>query len=157
MTFATRKPTRIPGYDYSANNYYFVTICTHEKAVLFTARGIQSPEGDIVERFLMEIPRHFSGVFLDKWVIMPNHIHAILIFENGTVDLPTVIGLYKSQVSREIHKTKPNIRVWQRSFHDHIIRDQKGYERIWNYIDENPLKWEEDCFYRKVKPPVGEA
>lgn len=149
MTFPARKPTRIPKYDYSTNNDYFVTICTHEKACLFSSNGVKNEFGNIAERFLKEIPGHFPGVSLDKWVIMPNHVHAILIFENGSADLPTVIGLYKSRVSKEIHKIQPDKRVWQRSFHDHIIRSRKSYEKIWNYIDGNPSKWADDCFYQK--------
>ena len=149
MTLPVRKSTRIPGYDYSTNNYYFVTICTHEKVCLFTTGGKTSHLGTIAERCLTEIPHHFPGVRVDKWVVMPNHIHAVLVFENANVNLTTVIGLYKSQVTKEIHRMKPNLTVWQRSFHDHVIRSQKTYEKIWNYIDGNPSKWEEDCFFPK--------
>ena len=80
---------------------------------------------------------------------MPNHVHAIVAIEgeNQRHRLDTIIGLYKSGVTREIRKEIPNIQIWQRSFHDHVIRNQQQYEKIWTYIDNNPLKWELDCFY----------
>ena len=72
----------------------------------------------------------------------------ILILEQGAViNAEQVIGQYKSGVSREIRKIDPEFVLWQRSFHDHIIRNQKQYEKIWMYIENNPLRWEKDCFY----------
>ena len=87
---------------------------------------------------------------------MPNHIHGIFIVtaekaEKGLEDLTIAIGQYKMSVTKEIRKVKPHMQVWQRSFHDHVIRSQKGYENIWTYIENNPLKWEEDCFYCSEK------
>lgn len=81
---------------------------------------------------------------------MPNHIHAIIIIGcNGTETersrpfptLSTIIGLYKSGVSKKIHKASPNLKIWQKSFYDKIIRNQKGYEEVCRYIIENPLKY----------------
>ena len=62
-------------------------------------------------------------------------------------DLNVVIGQYKMTVTKCIREIKPDCKVWQRSFHDHVIRNQSRYEKIWNYIEDNPRKWEEDCFY----------
>jgi dipeptidase len=85
----------------------------------------------------------------DEYVVMPNHIHAILdVQEQGLkTDLPVVIGQYKMAVTKRIRSEKPGFQVWQRSFHDHVIRNRKSYEKIWTYIENNPAKWEEDCFY----------
>ena len=85
---------------------------------------------------------------------MPNHIQAIFVVrdakaEKGLGDLSIIVGQYKSSVTKEIRQLEPNKEVWQRSFHDHIIRSQKSYEKIWKYIESNPIKWEEDCFYCK--------
>jgi len=74
----------------------------------------------------------------------------ILVLDSLNRNNPNVsqiIAQYKSGVSREIRKMDSSVEVWQRSFHDHIIRNQKSYEKIWQYIETNPLKWEEDCFY----------
>ena len=81
---------------------------------------------------------------------MPNHIHMILVIEKGQViSLTQIIGQYKSGVTRDVRKTMPKLTLWQRSFPDHVIRNQKAYETIWTYIENNPDKWEEDCFWPK--------
>ena len=79
---------------------------------------------------------------------MPNHIHAIIAIEkeNG-VSLTRVVGQYKMTVTKRIHQNEKNVKVWQRSFHDHIIRNQDDYQRIWLYIHGNPQNWKKDCFY----------
>ena len=149
MRYPFRKSTRIPDFDYSSANYYFITICTQYKRCLFGTIKEQNQYGKIASDMLMNIEQHFSGIHVDKYVIMPNHVHLILVIKNSQIptNLNTVIGLYKSGVSREIHKIKPGLEVWQRSFHDHVIRNQRDYEMIWSYIDTNPLRWEMDRFY----------
>ena len=94
-----------------------------------------------------QIANHYPGVIVEKYVVMPNHIHAVIFLTDEKSKLENVIGSYKSFVSREIHKVKPGMKVWQNSFHDHIIRNEKSYQNIWQYIDSNPKKWNEDCFY----------
>lgn len=157
MEHFNRKSARIPGYDYATENYYFITICTYEKKCIFGQAGNLNGRGKIAEELLRQIPEHFPGVKIDKAVVMPNHIHAVIILGcgNGEGDLPSlnaVIGQYKAAVTREIHKAKPGLRVWQRSYHDHIIRNQASYEKIWQYIETNPQRWNEDCFYVKQHP-----
>ena len=145
--FRSRKHPRLKGYDYATPNYYFVTICTKEKACIFGSARALSACGKIAEQGIREIENHFSGVKVDKYVVMPNHIHLILILQGETVSLPTVIGQYKSYVTRLVRIQEPGREVWQTSYHDHVIRDQKGYERIWLYIESNPANWVKDCFY----------
>ena len=144
-----RKSPRIPGYDYSRENYYFVTICCYEKKCIFGQAEILSRAGQIAHDMLCNLSTHYTEISVDKFIIMPNHVHAIVAIEgeNQRHRLDTIIGLYKSGVTREIRKEIPNIQIWQRSFHDHVIRNQQQYEKIWTYIDNNPLKWELDCFY----------
>jgi len=103
----------------------------------------------IVKKHIQNIPGYYQNVFIDKYVVMPNHIHLILILENGekNPDVPLIIGQFKRGVTKEIRSIFVEMEVWQRSFHDHVIRNQAGYEKIWTYIENNPLKWEEDCFY----------
>ena len=147
-TFFSRKSPRMPHYDYSTGNYYFVTICTHEKQCIFGMPQKKNGLGLFVQQHIQRIQTHYSSAYVDKYVVMPNHVHMILVIKNsGEVDLAQIIGQFKSGVTREVRKAQPNIRLWQRSFHDHVIRNQKQYEKIWSYIENNPLKWQEDCFY----------
>ena len=147
MPFYSRKPTRIPNFDYSQNYWYFVTVCTHNKACIFGRAGENNQIGETVENHINRIPNHFTGVWVDKFVVMPNHFHAIICLGEGSPSLPQVVGLLKSGVTREIRKKFGPMNIWQRSFHDRIIRNQTEYEKIWSYIDTNPIRWDEDCFY----------
>ena len=139
--FPVRKSPRLKHYNYASYNYYFITICTRDKQCLFGSPAKLSPIGKIAANCLQEITDHFPGVMIDKWVVMPNHIHAIVVLPGDTAALSTIIGQYKAAVTKEIRSLRPNIHVWQPSFHDHIIRNQTDYERIWLYIEGNPARW----------------
>ena len=151
MKYPSRKSTRLPCYDYSQNNYYFITICTQDKRCLFGTVKEHGIYGKIAAESLNEIEQHYSYVRIDKYVVMPNHVHLILVIENDisgrNTDMNMIIGQYKSGVSRKIHCIEPGIQVWQRSFHDHVIRGEMDYQKIWQYIDTNPMRWDRDCFY----------
>ena len=149
MDLPKRKSSRIPGYDYASANYYFITICTHEKRCIFGKPGMLNWMGKCTEACLLKIEQLHPQIRIDKYVIMPNHIHVIFdVQENdGKQNLAMIIGQYKMAAAKKIRERKPGFEVWQRSFHDHVIRDQRSYEKIWNYIENNPLKWENDCFY----------
>ena len=149
-----RKHIRLREYDYSQNNFYFVTICTGNKKHLFGMGEHLTDYGKCVEKCLNKINAVFSAVQLDKYVIMPNHIHAILVIEQNPAarmyacpTLGTVVGNYKAAVSREIHQIDPNQIVWQSRYYDHVIRNQQDYDAVWRYIDENPAKWESDEYF----------
>jgi len=147
MTFYSRKSARIPNYDYSACNYYFVTICTHNRRCIFGAPDDLNHLGNIAQKHIKQIPEHYHNVKIDNSVVMPNHVHMIVVLEENKHDLNQIIAQYKSGVSREIRQNGSDITVWQRSYHDHVIRDQKSYENIWNYIVGNPMDWNKDCFF----------
>ena len=152
MTYYSRKSTRLTGYDYSNQNYYFVTICTNNKACIFGTIKKLSKLGEIAKEEMIKISSYYTGIYIDNYIIMPNHIHAIVVMEEDDKNtkkpsLDNVIGSYKAGVTRRIRKIKPEIDVWQRSFHDHIIRNEKDYLKIWEYIQHNDQKWEADCFY----------
>lgn len=162
MELPRRKPNRLPNYDYSQAGYYFITLCTKDKQPLFWqpsvgADIIRPPQGvplssigRVVDEAIRAIPAHYPNVALDKFVVMPNHIHLILslaepdgrIISAPTKPLSTVIGSMKRAAAR-----RAGIPLWQKSFHDHGIRGEADYRRIWNYIDANPRKWREDCYY----------
>ena len=147
-TYPVRKSPRIPQYDYSTVNSYFVTICTHERRCIFYTKGTLNRLGLVAQDCLLEIPKRYVGYRIDKFVVMPNHIHAIITIDTAVdKNLSYVIGQYKSVVSKGVHQFYPELEVWQRSFHDHVIRNQKRYDLIWNYIENNPMQWKEDCFY----------
>ena len=148
MDFPMRKSPRIVGYDYSQANYYFITICTYSKKCIFGEPEKLNWLGQIAQEKLIQISKINPSIQINHYVVMPNHIHVILdVSESNRQNLNIVIGQYKMSVTKQIRKKIPGFRVWQRSYHDHIIRNRSGYEKIWTYIENNPLKWEEDCFF----------
>lgn len=154
MKLPERKLTRLPDFDYSEQNYYYVTICTHQKRHIFWDVDKLNAMGRIAEEELLSISDRFDGVKVDKYVIMPNHIHAIIVIGCEITEqsrlfptLSTVIGLYKSGVSKRIHTDRPSMQIWQKSFYDRIIRDEHAYIEVWRYIDENPVKWQFDQYW----------
>ena len=165
MEFPKRKPTRLKEYDYSQNGAYFVTICTRGKKCILSdiivgqglapAETVLTQYGKIAEEQLLTLEKRYKTIEIDKYVIMPNHIHIIIISNNtaGASPCPTisdVICSFKSLTTRICNKSvNCSQKIFQSSFHDHIIRGEKDYQKIWEYIDSNPLKWELDCFYNK--------
>ena len=158
MELPRRKSPRIPGYDYSTNGAYFITVCTHEKRPIFGPVGADSISARMVKRIFLETVQKFDNVKSPIYVVMPNHFHAIIQIERADMEsAPTISEIirdFKRYSTLEyIRLVKTGIlspfegKIWQRSFHDHVIRDEAGYLKIWNYIDGNPSKWEEDCFY----------
>ena len=155
-TAPKRKCCRLPQFDYGSPAYYFLTLCTKDKAFLFgrivgaaympPVQTCLSETGKIAEKNLLAIEPHFPGTRVEKYVIMPSHLHMILsigcqdeVPAGGIYAAPTVSGImnsYKASVSRDV-----GFPVWQRSFYDHIIRNQHDFEEIWQYIDQNPLQW----------------
>ena len=111
-------------------------------------------QGKIVEKYILDINKKYPFVFVNKFVIMPNHIHIILCIENDGRGNPSptianVVGWLEYNATKQINLIDGNTgnQIFQRSFHDHIIRGERDYLKIWDYIDTNPQKWEEDCFY----------
>ena len=145
MNHPERKPNRIPQYDYSLPNSYFVTICTHEKHCIFGSAEQLNGFGQIATELLLQIPKHFPNAAIDKYVIMPNHIHAIITLKdaepNPKDDLSVILGQYKSAVTQKLRRTMPGRTIWQKSYYDRIIRNENEYQAVWRYIDENPIRW----------------
>ena len=145
MDHPERKATRIHGYDYATPNYYFITICTHEKQCLFGTVEQLNGYGQIALDHLLEIPKRYPHVAIDKFVVMPNHIHAIIVIQDvpgaSAKSLSVIIAQYKSAVSKHLAACLPDRKIWQKSFYDNVIRSEKGYQAAWRYIDENPVRW----------------
>lgn len=149
MDVPKRKSPRIPRYDYSTPNYYFITICTANRKCIFGKPNNLNQFGIIAKDCLLKIPVINPDVRIDKYVVMPNHVHAIMVIDRDGLQksIPQIVGQYKMAVTKKIRSIELEKEVWQRSFHDHVIRNQERYELIWTYIENNPLKWEDDCFY----------
>ena len=175
MDLPKRKPARLREYDYSTPGAYFVTVCTHEKkcslsVITVGAGALDGPsiqlteQGKIVEKYILSTEQ-IPGMHVDKYVIMPNHIHLILVVDGNSgpsrapaptnafegdvssktpanAKIPRAIGVMKRLINKEAGEN-----IFQRSYHEHVIRNEADYRRIWDYIDTNPVKWTEDCYY----------
>jgi REP element-mobilizing transposase RayT len=148
-----RKRIRLSEFDHANAGAYFITVCTAGREKIFwSAVGADtirpqnvplSAIGRIVELGIQQIPSHYETIVVDKYCIMPDHVHMIVRIlgdANGRIisapTIPTVIGSMKRWVSRQIGKS-----IWQKSFYDHGIRNQQDYDEIWKYIEYNPLKY----------------
>ena len=159
MELPKRKPTRLKDYDYSTPGAYFITICTKDRKemlskiivgddALIVPQNNLSDIGFICEKYINNINIKSENISVDKYVIMPNHIH-LIIFIYGTMkassptkNVQSIVRSLKKMVTKEIGHS-----IWQRSYHDHIIRGEKDYRKIWEYVDTNVIRWEKDCFY----------
>ena len=163
---ASRKNVRLRDYDYSNVGYYFITICAKNQSPLFgdiiDEKMHLSKYGEIAEIELLNIPTHYDNIKIDKYVIMPNHIHTIIIVgaalaqpeldvsgnlkkagrASATPTIGNIIRGYKSGVSRKI-----GFSIWQRNYHEQIIRNEASYQNIWKYIDGNPATWKNDLYH----------
>ncbi len=150
MDLPKRKPLRLKEYDYSQNGAYSITLCTKNKELKLgkiVGDGLCAvPKTELtdiglaVEKSINYINR-YPDITVDKYVVMPNHIHMIISIhneENGKacIDIPEIMKRFKSYTANLYGDE-----LWQRSYHDHIIRGQQDYDETWQYIDENPLKW----------------
>ena len=156
-----RKTIRLTGYDYSQSGAYFITICTINRAHLLGRIVVaddsvlppaleESEVGQIVRSCWNNIENAYKYIKTDKFCIMPNHIHGIILIEDSggqsRPPLQKIVQGFKSVTTR-ICFEQGYKRLWQRSYHDHIIRNDEDYREIWAYIDTNPAKWVEDKYY----------
>ena len=153
-----RHSIRLKGYDYAQVGACFVTIVTHNRECLFD---------DLVLRRAAEthwhaLPNHFANILLDEWIVMPNHLHGIIViihnvgaccntplqnqFKSPSKTIGAIVRGFKSVATKEISKLNktPGIPVRQRNYYEHIIRNEKELTKIRAYIQNNPLKWSLD-------------
>ena len=146
-----RKRNRIENYDYSQPNVYLLTICTENRANLFgvvearpdTPVTVLSPLGKLAEQAILDIETYYDNASIEAYSILPNHLHLLLRLDATTTqNAPTVSRIVKNMkehVTRVYGKS-----VWQKGFHDHVIRSEQEYQNAWNYVTFNPAKWETD-------------
>jgi len=164
-----RRSIRLPEYDYSRFGYYYVTICTKNRELYFENNKIKQ----IIQQHWLEIPKHFKNIELDEYVVMPNHLHGIIVINVGAIHespankhaiykrairelplqedrrqmlLPKIIGRFKMNSTKYINilLNQPGQPLWQRNYYEHIIRDKQSLNRIRHYIKTNPKNWETD-------------
>lgn len=175
-----RKANRLKGYDYSKDNLYFVTNCVKNNLCCLgeiipvgTGRDLSVHDlslrdlsvrvelnqyGLIVEERINWLMDQYSYVDIHNYVVMPNHFHLIVEIDSQKVkeleikvkSLSSLMGALKTTSSNQIHKAGFEDFAWHRSFHDSIIRSDRAYHNIFNYINENPQKWFDDEFFERV-------
>ena len=156
-----RKPLRLTDYDYSAPGAYFLTLCAKDKKPLFgqvvgggdldAPQMLLSANGLIVQKYLQKMAL-YRQTKIEQYVVMPNHIHIVLSVTQGcgssksptptNAAVPQFVSVLKRLCNREA-----GISLWQRGYHDRIIRNEREGRKIGEYVQNNPQKWQQDCFY----------
>lgn len=167
-----RRSIRLKGFDYRRPGAYFITICLVKLQTIFgTVTNSEmhlNKFGNVAQCCWKQIPAHFANVELDEYIVMPNHVHGIVVIREMTNvgapvgaqhaarllpgsnvppgSLGAIVRSYKSAVTRRINQIRhtPGGRVWQRNYYEHIIRDEDSFHRIRTYIRSNPSRWETD-------------
>jgi len=154
-----RRSIRLKDYDYSQEGAYFITICTKNRECIFgrivDGKMQLNKFGEIVRYTWFDLPNHNTNVELDQFIIMPNHIHGIIIITVGAGSEPAptqkhglfeIIRQFKTFSAKRINEIRntPNLPVWQRNYYEHIIRTEDELHRIREYIINNPLQWQYD-------------
>jgi putative transposase len=163
--YPDRQTIRLPNYDYVRPGMYFVTICTHEREPILGAlnAGYVTPTdaGKLVEQTWHTLPSRFPNLRTDEFILMPNHVHAILFLESpqssqkpgGASPAPTkrssladVLCAFKSISTIGVNKIRmtPGQLLWQRNYFEHIIRSSQSLDQLRRYIAENPARWPAD-------------
>jgi putative transposase len=168
-----RKSVRLKGYDYAQAGAYFVTMVTFHRDCLFVkienGEMVLNDLGKIADECWRAIPEHFPFVELGAHIIMPNHAHGVIVindmgdgtgrgaamlrpYNDNTThkinvkpgSLGAIVRSYKSAVSYRINKEHNATSIWQRNYHEHIIRSEREMDNIWRYIESNPAQWDDD-------------
>ncbi len=151
-----RRSIRLEGYDYTHPGAYFVTVCLVPRRPLLGTVAHDavrlSPLGEIVASRLLEVPDHFATIGVDEWIVMPDHVHAVLLVgprdderqerARHASPLQVVVGSFKAAATRDVNHLRgtPGAPLWQRGFYDHVVRDQPDLDRVRDYIRTNPQR-----------------
>jgi REP element-mobilizing transposase RayT len=162
-----RRTIRLKEYDYANPNWYYVTICTKNKRCAFgnvhKGKLVPNELGKVAKAEWLRTKTIRPNIDLDYYIIMPNHIHGIIIIESRGVKhyaptkkfispsqtLGAIVRGFKSSVTKRINEMNKTYgkKLWQRNYYEHIIRNEQDLYRIRKYIQLNPLKWELDEYY----------
>ena len=143
-----RKKIRLNGYDYSQENMYFITICVKERLELLgkidEKNNIElTKEGNIVKREIPRLEEIYKNIIIDEYIVMPNHLHILLLINyRNEASISKIIKHLKTNISREIKYS-----IWQKSFYEHIVRNEKEYLVIKEYIKNNAINWSKDKYF----------
>lgn len=170
-----RRSIRLKGYDYSQAGLYFVTICTQNRECLFgnivgagskpaqfeLSKMTLNPLGNIVQKTWLDLINHNQNIELHDFVVMPNHIHGIIEIASSDraglepaptdAKLPEIIRQFKTFSAKRINQLRETkgCPVWQRNYHEHIVRNESAYVKIAEYIQTNPQKWSDDLYFQE--------
>lgn len=170
-----RRSIRLKGYDYAQSGAYFVTVCTQGREGLFgeikNGKMELNAAGRMVQTVWKELPEHYPGVDIDEFIVMPNHVHGIIIINEmvGAIHelpvqkpiqntaesdrkarrqmlLPKIVGRFKMNSAKRVNEWRktPGLPLWHRNYYEHIIRDEDSLNKIREYIIQNPARWEYD-------------
>ena len=164
MNLPKRKQNRLENFDYSKNGAYFITICVKDRKRILSQINVGTgvldcPQiqllkyGEIADKYINQLNIFYDNISVDKYVIMPNHIHILLTIQIGQSRTPVPTGINKidnknSIISKFVSTLKRfcnkeyGENIWQGRYYDHIIRNQDDYNEVWKYIEQNPRKWE---------------
>ncbi len=169
--FDFRQPTRLSGYDYRQPGAYFVTLCTYGRRNLFgrisSDEMVLSSLGKLVEMEWKRIALSRKHVELDLFVVMPNHLHGVVVIEGSAMNtshvaaaegrtgamqagsLGAIISQFKAGVTRRARYSPVfrDAKIWQRNYYDRIVRSEESLNQIRQYIMANPARWREDSLY----------
>lgn len=157
-----RRSIRLQGYDYAQQGIYFVTVCTVQRQCLFgeVIDGVMYPSqcGQLVADAWLWLALQYPYVQLDEFVVMPNHLHGLLMLTDAPAPSPRIarrkplgqlIGAFKTVSTKRLNPIlgTPNSAIWQRNYHEHIVRHERALEHIRAYIFDNPATWHSDQLY----------
>ena len=163
-----RKANRIPNYDYSQSGAYFVTVCTKDRKRILSRLTVGTPvpdcpldtcpqirllkHGEIAEKYINQLNEFYDHISVDKYAIMPDHIHILMTIRSGQSRTPvptcenkidnrnSTVAKFVSTFKRFCNKEYGE-NIWQGRYYDHVVRNQQDYNEIWEYIENNPRKW----------------
>ena len=168
-----RRSIRLKNYDYTQAGYYYVTVCTRNRECIFgeIVGGVMhlSEAGRIMQECWDELPNHHSGVRLDAFVVMPNHVHGIVVLYDDGIrsavgaqhavplqhsqqynvrpgSLGAILRSFKSAATKRVNERHgvPGTPIWQRNYYEHVVRNELQLDFIRTYIVNNPSNWQND-------------
>lgn len=146
-----KKELRLPEFDYSQAGAYFITICADKRRELFGEingfQVVESEIGKVVSLCWEELPRAYSFIALDSWVVMPNHFHGVIWIGSNNSEkksLSRIVAGFKAMATSKSKEAMKGSRLWQPNFYEHVIRSERELTNIREYIANNPLNWKTD-------------